>query len=461
MILIAIFMGLFDFSAVNIAAPPLQHELHTTESALELIVAGYAFTYASGMVTGGRLGDLFGYRRLFLVGMVAFTIASLLCGVAQSPMQLVGARLLQGATAAIMVPQVLALITAAFPPAERTRALGWFGMTMGIGSVAGQVLGGVLINANLFGWGWRNIFLVNVPVGLLALTFALRTLPRTPLAARRLDPVGALGIPVGLALLLVPLVLGRTQGWPTWTWISMAASVPTLTAVIAWERKLGDRGEEPVLDVTLFRTRPFVIGLLTNVAFLGFWGSYFFVLTLVVQSGLGLTALAAGMAFMPMGVVFGVTSILARPLVARYGARMITLGAAISALALLATIVVVRVEGNTIGIWALIPEMVMLGLGTGLAFPALVGSVLAEVPRRAAGAAAGSLSTAQQFASAAGVAVIGSVFFATFGSHQGHPEISNALTTVTVIHLVLMLVVTGLSILLVRRPNKRMLAPNP
>jgi MFS family permease len=444
-VLVATFMGLFDFSAVNVAAPSLQHDLRAGGPALELIVAGYAFTYAAGMVTGGRLGDLYGYRRLFLAGMATFTAASLLCGVAQTPIELIIARLLQGATAAVMVPQVLALITAVFPVPERTHALGWFGMTMGIGAVAGQVLGGVLINADLFGWGWRTIFLVNVPVGLIAWGFALRALPRTPRLSRRLDPIGAFGIPVGLALFLVPLVLGRTLGWPAWTWISMLVSVPAMAAVIVWERKLGRHGGEPVLDVALFRSRPFVVGLLTNVAFLAFWGSYFFVLTLVVQAGLGLSPLAAGMAFVPMSVVFGATSVLARPLIARYGARAVTAGAAVSALALLATIIVIR--GGGVGVWALIPEMVILGFGTGLAFPALVGSVLAEVPQSAAGAAAGSLTTAQQFASAAGVATIGSVFLASF-SHPGHREALDALTGVTVIHLLLMLAVAGLSILL-------------
>ena len=266
-ILIAMFMAGFDIWAVNVAAPSLQRDLHVSDAALQLIVGGYAFMYASGMVTGGRLGDLFGYKRLFLIGVVTFALASLACGLAPSAGVLVAFRLVQGLTGAVMVPQVVALITAAFPARERSRALGWYGATMGLGFVSGQILGGGLIQANIFGLGWRAIFLVNVPVGVIAVIVASIVVPPARGQRRpRLDPLGAIGVSGAVALALVPLTLGRDEGWPAWTWVSLAAALPVLAATLAWERRLTRIGGEPLLDLTLFRDRAFSAGLLLNFA---------------------------------------------------------------------------------------------------------------------------------------------------------------------------------------------------
>ena len=260
-ILIAMFMAGFDIWAVNVAAPSLQRDLHVSDAALQLIVGGYAFMYASGMVTGGRLGDLFGYKRLFMIGVVTFGLASLACGLAPSAGVLVVFRLVQGLTGAVMVPQVVALITATFPARERSRALGFYGATLGLGFVSGQILGGGLIQANIFGLGWRAIFLVNVPVGVIALIVAAVVVPQARGKRRpRLDPLGALGVSGGLALALVPLTLGSDEGWPVWTWVSMALALPVLAVTLAWERRLTRRGGEPLLDLTLFRDRAFSAG---------------------------------------------------------------------------------------------------------------------------------------------------------------------------------------------------------
>ena len=212
-VLMAMFMAGFDLWVVNVAAPSLQRDLHVTDAALELIVGGYAFMYASGMVTGGRLGDLLGYRRMFMIGVASFAIASLLCGLATSPGQLVIFRLLQGLTGAAMVPQILALITATFPVQERSRALSWFGVTIGLSFVSGQILGGLLLQENVLGLGWRAIFLVNVPVGALALVASALLIPAARgLRKPRLDPVGAIGVSGSVALALVPLTLGHDEG---------------------------------------------------------------------------------------------------------------------------------------------------------------------------------------------------------------------------------------------------------
>jgi MFS family permease len=306
-LLSAWFMAQFDFFVVNVAAPSFQRDLGAGPAALQLIVGGYIFAYAGGMITGGRLGDMYGYRRLFVVGMIAFSLASLLCGIAAQPTQLVVARLVQGFTAAMMVPQVLAVITSVFPVETRPRALGWYGAAGGLGAIAGQVLGGLLLTADLFGLGWRIIFLINVPVGAVAAVLAVRLLPRIEAGHRaRLDPLGAVGIAATLALLLVPLVLGHEEGWPAWTWICMAAALPVGALTMAWQRGLAARDGQPILDISLFRVGSFVAGIAAAAAFLAYFASFMFTLTLLLQDGLRLSAFHAGLAFAPMGVLFTV-----------------------------------------------------------------------------------------------------------------------------------------------------------
>jgi EmrB/QacA subfamily drug resistance transporter len=453
-ILIATFMGLFDFFVVNVAAPSLQSDLSAGESALELIVGGYAFTYASGLVTGGRLGDLFSYRRLFIVGMSAFTVASVLCGLAQNSEQLIVFRLLQGLTAAAMVPQVLALITASFPADERPKAVSWFGVTMGIASVAGQVLGGLLLDADLFGLGWRAVFLVNLPVGMVTVPLAIKLLPRTRATTTpRLDPAGSFGLAVALGLALAPLVLGRNQGWPTWTFVSLALSVPALAAVIWYEHRLARRGGQPVLDLSLFRHRHFNAGLGINMLMMFYFGSYMLGLTLFLQAGLHLGPLEAGLVFGPLGIMFGISSVLAQRLVVRFGSAVITAGALVTALALVIQLTVLWIRGTDIGATDLLLPMTIMGLGSGLAMPALIGAVLARIEPRQAGAAAGVLTTGQQFSIAAGVAVIGTIFFSVLGDRPVLADFVSSLEVVTEIGLVLILSLALLTVFLRPRPT--------
>jgi EmrB/QacA subfamily drug resistance transporter len=453
-LLSAMFIAQFDLYVVNVAAPSLQHDINAGQAALELIVAGYGFTYASGLVICGRLGDLIGSRRMFLIGVSTFTVASLLCGLAQSPGQLVIARLLQGLTGAAMVPQVLALIAAVFPPGERPRALGWFGVTVGLGAVAGQVLGGALLEGDVFGLGWRVIFLVNVPIGLVAVAFALRLLPLRKAASRpKLDPLGALGVSGSLALALIPLVLGRTEGWPVWAWVCLACSPVLMALTIWWEKALTGRDGQPLLELSLFHNRVFVQGLVVCVTTFCSFFSFMFALTLVLQSGLGLSPLHAGITFTPLGVAFATASIASTRIAARHGSRLVTLGAAVATLGILALLVTVRVSGQDTSALRIIGPLVLIGLGNGLAVPAITGSVLAGARTQQAGAAAGILTTSQQFASAAGVAALGSVFFAALGTGTGVAAFASALQWVAVIDLVLIAIACGTSLLLPRPPR--------
>ena len=451
-VLMAMFMASFDIWAVNVAAPSLQRDLHVSDAALQLIVGGYAFMYASGMVTGGRLGDLFGYRRMFMVGVVSFATASLLCGLAQSPAELVAARLVQGLTGAVMVPQVLALITATFPAQERSRALAWFGVTMGLGFVSGQILGGGLIQADIDGLGWRAIFLVNVPVGVAALIASALVVPPAWAQRRpRLDPLGALGVSASLALALVPLTLGRDEGWPAWTWASLAAALPVLALTVAWERRLARRGGEPLLDLPLFRDRAFSAGLVVNFGLVFFFGSFMFVLTLLLQAGLGQSPLQAGVEALPLAASFTTMSILSPRIQARLGARAVTAGAVITTIGAIALACTgARYHGQLTG-WDIAPASTLIGLGQGISMPLLIGAVLAHVQPDRAGAAAGILTTTQQFGAASGIAVVGAIFYSALGTDPGRAAFVSGMVLAMSVNAALVAAAAAVTWLLPRR----------
>ena len=460
-VLLAMFMAGFDIWVVNVAGPSLQRDLHVSDAALQLVVGGYAFMYASGMVTGGRLGDLAGYRRMFMTGVAAFAVASLLCGLARSPAELAGARLLQGLAGAVMVPQVLALITATFPAPERSRALAWFGVTMGLAFVSGQILGGLLLQADVVGLGWRAIFLVNVPVGAAALIAAALVVPPARGHRRpRLDPPGAAGVSASAALALVPLTLGHDEGWPAWTaWACLAACVPVLAVTLAWERRLNRRGGEPLLDLPLFRDRAFSAGVALNFALVFFFGSFMFVLTLLLQDGLGQSPLRAGLEAGPLALAFTTMSVLGPRLAARLGPWSITIGAGLDVLGTIALVLTgVRYGGHLTG-WDLAPATAIIGLGQGMALPSLIGAALARVPPERAGAAAGILTTAQQFGAASGIAVIGAVFYTRLGITRASsvPAMELAMT----INAVVVLAAAALTLLLPRRPGGQAAAGHP
>jgi EmrB/QacA subfamily drug resistance transporter len=450
-ILIAMFMAGFDIWAVNVAAPSLQRDLHVSDAALQLIVGGYAFMYASGMVTGGRLGDLFGYKRLFLIGVVTFALASLACGVAPTAGALVVFRLVQGLTGAVMVPQVVALITATFPARERSKALGFYGATMGLGFVSGQILGGGLIQANIFGLGWRAIFLVNVPVGVIALIVAAVVVPAARSQRRpRLDPLGAVGVSGGLALALVPLTLGRDEGWPVWTWVSLALALPVLAATLAWERRLTRNGGEPLLNLALFRDRAFSAGLLLNFAALFFFGSFMFVLTLLLQSGLGLSPLHAGIVNLPLALTFIAMTLLGPKVAARLGSRSITLGAVFAVVGALVLALTAAHYGGQLTGWETAPGTALIGIGQGLMVPSLMSAVLSHVRPEQAGAAAGVLTTTQQFSIASGVAVIGAVFYEVIGGAPTRASFVTGLTVVAWVDVAVLAIAAALTFLLPR-----------
>jgi len=416
-VLIAGFMQLVDISIVNVAIPSIQRDLDATYADIQWVLAGYQLAFAVMLITGGRLGDIFGRKRLFMIGMAGFTLASALCGLAQTPDMLIASRILQGLFGAIMFPQVLSIIQVTFPPQERATAFGLFGATIGLATITGPLVGGLLIQADLFGLEWRPIFLVNLPIGIAALAVAARFLVESKAPrALRLDPVGVVVVTAGLLLLVYPLVQGRDLGWPPWTFLSMAASVPVLAGFAVYERYKKALDGSPLVDMDLFRQRSFVPGLLlAGIFFMGI-PAFFLTFSLWLQIGLGFSALHAGLTGAPFAVGSALASAASVRLVPVLGRRILSAGSLLLVAGMVALMWTVDRYGGAVTSWQLLPALLLCGLGLGSVIAPLVNVVLAGIRAQDAGSASGVLTTVQQIGGAIGVALIGVVFFGLLGS---------------------------------------------
>jgi MFS family permease len=410
-VLLGAALPLVDFFIVNVALPAIGTALSASEAVLELVVAGYGVSYAVLLVLGGRLGDLFGRRRLFLGGMAAFGLTSLACGLAPDAWTLVAARVAQGASSAAMLPQVLATIQATTSGPRRARAMGLYGATAGLAMVAGQILGGVLVAADLAGTGWRSVFLVNVPVVLVGLVAAARAVPET--RSPRPEPVdgpGTVLLAAALLTLLVPLTEGRAAGWPLWTWLSLAAFCPIAVAFYAVERAADRKGRTPLVPPSLFALPSFRRGLLLIVPFSAGFSGFMFVIAVALQRGAGLGPVAAGLALAPLAVVFFAFSLAGPRLVARYGTRVVPAGAVLQGAGLVLMALAAWRSWPDLGVLALLPGGALAGAGQALQLPVVFRVVLSEVPPARAGVGGGVMTTVQQASLALGVATLGSLF---------------------------------------------------
>jgi MFS family permease len=423
-VLVGSFLTQVDFFIVNVALPTIDKTLHASAPTLELVVAGYGIAYSVLLVVGGRLGDAFGRRRLFLAGMAAFTVTSLACGVAPNAGGLVAARVAQGLAAALMVPQVLSTIQATLDGERRAQAIGMYGAAAGLAVVVGQLFGGLLIAANIAGASWRPIFLVNVPIGLVGLVAASRLVPdtRSPNPAR-IDRAGTGLLGLALAALLVPLMEGRALGWPGWTWVAMAAS-PVLFLVFAWvEYRTEQSGRLPLLPPSILRIASMRNGLLLVLPFFTGFGGFMFVYALAMQEGVHLGAIDSGLALTPLAVAFLLVSLASPRLAARYGGRLLTVGAAVQALGLAGVALTVWAAWPGVTPLDLTPAFLLVGAGQGAVASPLFRVVLAEVPPTLAGVGSGALITTQQTALALGVATLGTLFLSlsagSFGMRNG------------------------------------------
>ncbi|MCW2601007.1 MAG: putative transport protein [Frankiales bacterium] len=455
-LLSGVFLAMTDFFVVNVALADIGRELSASTSALELVLAGYAVSYALFLVIGGRLGDTFGRKRLFLIGMAAFTATSALCGLAPTATTLVLARIAQGAAGALMVPQVLATLQATTTGPARTRALSAFGATGGLAAVFGQLGGGLLVAADLFGTGWRPVFLLNVPVGLVAMALAARVLPDTRSDhPARVDLPGTVLLGATVLALLVPLVEGRSQGWPAWTLLSLAVSPFLGWALLHVENRREQAGSTPLLPPSLLRLPGIRRGLGIALPFFIGFGGFMFVYAELTQVVLGWSALRAGAALTPMATAFFVGSMSTSRLVARWGRTVITTGGVLQGLGLVVLATTVHSAGGTLTPLELAPGLLLAGAGQSLIMSPLVGVVLADVPPHAAGAGAGLFTTLQQAALALGVAVFGTVFLSFLPRYgEGTAYAAGAL-----IQVVAALGVVVMSLRLpATRPSRAMLA---
>ena len=411
-LMIGTFMIVLDFFIVNVALPSIQTGLHASQSAIEWVVAGYGLTFAVFLIAAGRIGDRIGRRRTFVIGLSTFVAASALCGFAPDEGMLVAARLAQGVGAALISPNILSLLGVVYPGERRVRAITIYGLVMGLAAASGQLIGGLLIAANVAGAGWRSIFLINVPVGVAGLAVSRRLLPESRAErAKHVDVAGMVLVTAALVALVLPLVQGQSAGWPAWTWMSFGLSAVLLVVFAITQRRLSARGASPLLDPVLFRNASLRSGLATQLAFWCGQAAFFLVLALYLQQGRGLSPLKAGLVFTILALAYLVVSLRAPALTMRFGRDLVFFGALVLAAGDIALWVFVHHYGSGGPLGLLAPGLVLAGAGMGLAITPLTTTVLAHATPETAGSISGALSTMQQVGNALGVAITGAIFY--------------------------------------------------
>jgi EmrB/QacA subfamily drug resistance transporter len=414
------FITVLDFFIVNVAVPSIERDLQASSAVVQFIVTGFALAYGCGLIIGGRLGDMFGRRRMYLLGIAMFTAASVGCGVAPASAVLIVARIAQGLAAALLAPQVLAILNTSYSGEARARAFNAYGVTMGLAAVSGQVIGGLLTEADVLGWGWRTCFLINIPVGAAVLAVAARVVPESRAPHRpRLDIPGMLLVALALFAVVFPLIEGRQQGWPAWVWWSLASAALLGAGYGAYERRVRLRDGCPVVDLALFRERAFTVGLLVQVTFYAGIAGFFLVLALYLQLGHGMSPLGAGLVFFAHGAGYLATSTTAWRLAATLGRQVIAVGALLRILGLGMLLVAVTSGAAAGAVSWLLPALVVDGAGVGLGVAPLATTVLSRINAQHAGAASGVLTTGLQTGNALGVALIGVAFFGALAPAGG------------------------------------------
>ncbi|MGI3203077.1 MFS transporter [Streptomyces sp. GLT-R25] len=427
-VMTAAFMDLVDVTIVNVAIPSIQRDEGASFSHIQWITAGYALAFAAGLITGGRLGDIYGRKRLFLIGIGGFTLASALCGFAVNPDMLVASRILQGAMAALMVPQVLSIVHATFPAHERGKVFGMFGAIVGLGAVSGPILGALLTEWNLFGLEWRPIFLINLPVGIAGLILGRKFITESKAPhALKLDLVGVVLVTLGLLMLLYPLTRGRELGWPTWGYVVMAGALVVFAALVAYEKRKAARDGSPLVELSLFKVKSFAAGIAVQTVFGVGLGIFFLVWTLYMQVGLGWSVLRAGLTGVPFSIaVSAAAGMSVQMLVPRFGRKVLQAGALIMAAGVLIYIWETERYGMSIASWQMALPLVVMGAGMGLIVAPLTDAILSEVPREHSGSASGLINTVQQMGNALGLGLVSVVFFGSMSDHLPRPEVGPA-----------------------------------
>lgn len=410
----ALFLSVVSFAAAGIAVPDIGASLRATAAEQSLVVAIYALGFAVPLVLGGRLGDLYGRRRLFLIGMAGFTLFSLLAAFAPTMAALIAARALTGLSAAAMVPQVLATITASTNGRERARAVAWFGATAGGATAVGQILGGLLLSVPIFGDGWRTVFAASVVMGALSFLAALRWMPSTSAPGHRsLDLTGTLLLGGAMLSLLVPLSQGSGLGWPVWCWALLIASPVLFAAFWGWQHRVHRSERAPLVPPPLFRLRSYRVGILMALMLQSGYGAFTFVYALTAQTGLGWTPMHTALVLLPFALCFFGVSVWSGKLATKFGfRRLLIVGGIIQAVLLAVTATFILVQRPELNSWSFAVLLIGVGVGQALMFGPLVGAMVADVPPAIAGAASGVLQTVQQASMGLGVAVAGGLLSA-------------------------------------------------
>jgi EmrB/QacA subfamily drug resistance transporter len=409
------FMVVLDFFIVNVAIPSIQQDLDASAGALQLVVIGYGLANAAVLIIGGRLGDIHGRRRLFMIGVGLFTLASLVCGVAPNAAVLVAARIAQGVAGALLQPQVLAMLGLLYAGPQRAKAFAAYGLAMGLAAASGQIIGGLLIHADLAGLGWRSCFLINLPIGVLALALSRRVLP--PMQGERtsrLDLPGMVLLASTLTAAILPLVHGNDQGWSTWSLVCLLASVPLLALFWSYQRRLAARGGQPLVAPSLLAQKPFLLGLAVTLVFFAGNASLYFVLALYLQQGLGLSPLHSGLVFTTLAIGFFATS-MASPWFARKLGRHAIFSGTLVLAAGHAILYGLLDNFSAQNVVLILPALLIQGCGLGMVMAPLASTVLAGLPPRHAGVASGVMATVQQVGNALGVALIGILYYSVSG----------------------------------------------
>jgi EmrB/QacA subfamily drug resistance transporter len=435
---LAFVMNILDGTVLSVAIPTLQQDLQASYGAIQWIIASYALVFASLLITGGRLGDVFGYKKVFMFGVAGFTLASLLCGLALSPEMLIVARTLQGASAALMSPQVMSVVHLLFKdqPHERASISGIFGALAGIAGSIGPVIGGFLIQANIGGLGWRTVFLVNIPLGLLTLIYGARYIPQGkaphPL---KLDICGTFLVILLLGLFLFPLIQGREAGWPKWVFAMMLTALPVFAVLMWWQVHKTKQDASPLIELSLFRRRTFSVGLLLNVLFSAAMACFGLGFALFLQIGLAYDPLAAGFTTIFMSASTGMLMVVfGKKISQRLGVSSISIGAIVMIVGVLLTVCMAVRFGVRLSPWELAPSLILIGAGMGLVFGVLMRTILGDVELHHIGVASGLANATQQVGSAIGIAIVGVVLFGQLHVLPGiairefQPQLQHALT---------------------------------
>jgi EmrB/QacA subfamily drug resistance transporter len=461
-VLAAMIMNLLDSTIVNVAAPSIQRDLGLSSAALEWVAAAYTLAIAVGLMTGGRLGDMFGRKRMLMTGLTGFVLASAGCAVAQSPGSLIAARVLQGLSAAMLTPQAFGLIRDLFPPARMSRAFAALGPVIGLSTVAGPIVAGLLLRADLFGTGWRALFLINLPLGAFALVVGARVLPSRPAggARVRLDAAGTALLAAASFLLVFPLVDGRALGWPAWLFGMLAAAAGVLAAFAVHQRHRVRSGRTPLVEVSVLGKRSYVSGVVFVLVFFASIVGFSLTMGLFLQIGLGFTPIHASLLLAAMAVGAFLGSGIGAWAATAVGRPILHIGLVIMAAGALVLYLSLHAVHGAVGALDLVPGLVVYGTGMGMIFVPLFSIIMGEIGDHEVGSASGLLESSQQLGASLGVAILATLFFSTISAGAGSApaaraglDLLAAERTLTVT-LILIAAAFALAWLLPRRPRE-------